>query len=155
MNVNRKTETWLILVLGISFFGGLWALNYWFDNQSVSVNVSIIDNHHLPVLLRDLCIGVQHESGYKIGQCGTINYEAAIGSSRMYKGNYELKVWLGDLNMVGQLLYSERLYLKHKKQHITVRLNNVTQHITVTIANPGILIPEVTGGDVVTILHIK
>ena len=77
------------------------------------------------------------------------NGRAIIGE--LPRGEYVIKIWFGDLEMVGQLLYTGKVFLEERRQVVPVQLHNVTQRIQVFTAPQGTLIPVSLAGESVKI----
>ena len=115
--------------------------------SNVSARILILDNNSRPLLLKDMCVGIQSfATREEAKQCGTINYNPALGRSGMRKGEYALYVWLGDLERIDRLIHSQKINLTKLGQEVSIVIPNVSQEIKVLITDQAI--PQLIGSNI-------
>lgn len=113
--------------------------------QYTSASIIVTDNNYYTI---PFAYASLEGNGYKISH-SVNNGQAPIG--QLPKGNYEIKVWLGELNRVEHLLYSGSVLLGRQKQYVQIQLHNVTQRIQILVAEPNITIPVSLEGESIKI----
>lgn len=144
--MSARWRIWFTATV-ILLIGGIWGLGHWSDNRYVSVQVTIRDNNYRLLLVNNMCVGLESGDNLVARLCGTtLNGSAVVGY--VLKGEYKVLVWLGDFEKIDNVIYSQKINLKQKRQDVQVRLDNVTQKIEVIIAKPGFFIPQSIGNSV-------
>lgn len=132
-------STLIAIVAAVSIFVSFGRQQY------VSASITVTDNNYHTI---PFAYAVLEGNGYKISH-SVNNGQALIG--QLPKGNYEIKVWLGELDRVDHSLYSGSVLLEREKQDIQIQLHNVTQKIQIFVAEPNTTIPVSLEGESIKI----
>lgn len=146
--MSKNKEFWIAVVLSVFCIALLISPKYWQERRWASANVTVVDNNYHVIPYAMVGFKSLEESGYEMKSV-VVNGNAIVGCVR--KGEYEVRVWFGDLDRVEQLLYSGKTKLEKQGQDVFIQLNNITQRILILVAEPNTTIPVSPAGESIKI----